>query len=60
MDWIDVKDRLPLNDDYVLVYFSSSDEIWLGYYYKNRWNIDEYGETNDVGYWMELPKKPKH
>ncbi len=59
-EWISVKDRLPENDDRVLVYLDSersytkidTDRI---YYRGGQWV--RWG--NDVTHWMPLPTPPK-
>ena len=69
MDWIDVNDRLPNDDDYVLVfdteYNSVSEVIYNSKYFNQKgfWlneNGGEYEhEYKNVTHWMPLPEPPK-
>ena len=66
MEWISVKDRLPKNDNYVLVCYHFENEpsksyIGLSNYYvfsnKPRWRHENKGTV--VTHWAKLPKLPK-
>jgi len=54
MNWINVKDELPSNDRTVLFY-GKDKEVWVASCLDGQWWIDEFGKTNDVLFWMELP-----
>lgn len=56
--WISVEERMPENDDDVLVFSSSG--IGLGYYSRCGYWVD-YVNTNDecITHWMPLPEPPK-
>lgn len=66
MDWISVKDRLPENDDYVLI-FNPKDGIHIGSFdsedvsnYDSGWNnCYEWAPYMDPTHWMPLPSAPK-
>lgn len=66
MDWISVKDRLPENDEDVLVYNSESG-IYMSTFYKRRvssydsgWDsCCECGYYKDPTHWIPLPKAPE-
>ena len=57
--WINVKDRLPENDDDVLL--ATSGGIGLGYYniYFDEWTDYTNDDNNRVTHWMPLPEPPK-
>ena len=65
MEWIDVKDKLPDNDDFVIVaiYDDHGDSPYMytdfGWYFEraNCWIVDAK-ERDDVIYWMPLPEPP--
>lgn len=51
-DWINVKDRLPEEGDYVLIYYKSN-IIGIGCYYKMGGWFSDYDEEMAVpDYWM--------
>ncbi len=60
MKWISVKERLPGNDDFVLVWANlgeAGDSALLSFYDKEfGWNI--FPEVK-VTHWMTLPEPPK-
>lgn len=66
MEWIDVKDKLPDNDDFVIVaiYDENGDtpfwETNFGWYFDRAecWIVDTHQRT-DILYWMPLPEPPK-
>jgi hypothetical protein len=58
MEWISVKDRLPENDDTVIIFLTTHKESWVGNYDK-RWMVEEVGTVYDVSHWMPMPKAPK-
>jgi len=63
MKWISVKDRLPENEDVVLIYagdeyqdvamFSNSD------FYEFDWEHDGWEHESEVTHWMPLPVPPE-
>ena len=57
--WIPVTERLPANDDDVLVYVAESNAIDTGYYSKcGLWEV--YATMSDrVTHWMPLPSAPE-
>jgi hypothetical protein len=63
--WISVEDRLPNNDDYVLVYINYRTLIYyendfginIGYYDENGWRIGR--DYVKVLFWMPLPEPPE-
>lgn len=61
MEWISVKEDLPLLNTDVLV-FDKSNKIFIAYrkslYGIWHW-VDADGEESDVLYWMPLPEPPK-
>lgn len=65
MIWIHVHERLPENDDDILV-SSSEGELGIGYYDKKKshFNVLTLGPIpfqliSPVKYWMPLPKPPE-
>lgn len=59
MNWISVKDRLPINDDYVLVY-NYRDGIHIGYFSGKNWDVQyEWAPHERTTHWMPLPDEPK-
>ena len=63
INWIPVTDRLPDEDETVLIYAPTSDEpIWLGYLIGDtgRWyDVDGYHLTpRAVTHWAAIPKGP--
>ena len=59
MKWISVKERLPDDDDHVIIWLID-EGWWVGYYIDNNWHIDEHGTADDgeITHWMEPPKPP--
>lgn len=56
--WIPVTERLPHNEDDVLVYVSKSRAIDTGYYSEcGYWTVYAC-MSNDVTHWMPLPSAP--
>lgn len=61
-DWINVKDRLPEDDNFVLVCNSEDKEIIIANYRgNNAWDSYAYGwlPDNVVTHWQPLPKLPE-
>lgn len=64
MDWISVKDRLPEDDNEVLVYYGGSRVKWkYGIEFVNYINGECYGwcgqdQLVSVTHWMPLPAPP--
>lgn len=56
-EWISVKDRLPENDDDVLVYVARRDVMDVDWYDENYQEWDTH--CLDVTHWMSLPQLPK-
>lgn len=55
--WISIEDRLPENDDWVLVWIETEHYAKISYY---RPNIGGWGGKNyNVAHWMPLPQPPK-
>ena len=56
--WISVEERLPENDDAVLI---MDNGIGMGYYniYSDEWTDCETADTIRVTHWMPLPEPPK-
>lgn len=58
-DWIDVNDRKPSCESYVLAY--NADE-YLAYdvvkYCGGQWTNNAFHEMKDIKYWMPLPEPP--
>ena len=66
MEWISVKDRLPDNDEPILIYGKAtchtcdpSPKVREGRMYNKRFIFGEYDCTCDVTHWMPLPETPK-
>ena len=68
MNWISVKDRLPVNDDEVLVIGEGWDGMyWWRIYFVDadgQWYTIEGDTVNDLSakritHWMPLPEPPK-
>lgn len=67
MKWISVKERLPKDDDNVLVFLAPTDILIGSYFFRPMmrsftWtmhdsDLDEYIE--DITHWMPLPEPPK-
>ena len=61
-NWISVKDRLPEDDNFVLVYNSKDKEIIIANYRgNNAWDSYIYGWLPDdtITYWQPLPELPE-
>lgn len=61
-NWISVKNRLPEDDNFVLVYNSEDKEIIIANYRgNNAWDSYVYGwlPDNAVTHWQPLPKSPE-
>ncbi len=65
MEWISVKDRLPINNLPVVVFTVDNDVCLATYSPKNSWenypcsSCDIFLWSHDIIYWMELPEGPK-
>lgn len=67
MEWINVKDRLPGNDDMVIIYDEPKDtlgDVGSGFYIDGGFftpdsDTDGIIKFNDVTHWMPLPETPK-
>jgi hypothetical protein len=51
MNWINVKDQLPQQDEWVLIYNYYNDSIRTA-----NFDLDDY---DGITHWMPLPDKPK-
>lgn len=62
MEWISVKDNLPEDKKYVLLYGSKyCDEVCLGRLIDGKWFEIEFGEIRtqeNITHWMPLPTPP--
>lgn len=59
-EWISVDDRLPENSTDVLVAYSRTEDVSIGYYSKaGYWTDYVYDFEEKVAYWMPLPEAPK-
>ena len=70
MKWIRVKDKVPKNEDEVLVYAPNCDvigSVLVGCYFeednesKEAWTVYDFGESRlseKVTHWMPLPETP--
>ena len=63
MEWISVKDRLPLEGQEVLVLNSKGVNLAEYWPEKNEWTDSNYGccgneHLGKVTHWMPLPKQP--
>jgi hypothetical protein len=63
LEWIDVKDRKPLNNVPVFVHVKESqfaDYVTVGVYcFTGDWFINFNKFNNNVRHWAEMPKPPK-
>lgn len=66
MEWISVKDGLPNQDEYVLLYDKYLNLTYEGkllpsdFYYSDRGGYSKYiGEDCEITHWMPLPEPPK-
>ena len=60
--WINIKDELPKNDDYVLAADSCAIEIAYYNRYDDIWYADEFVNSewiDKITHWQPLPKPPK-
>jgi hypothetical protein len=62
MDWISVCDRLPDDEQIVLVFSPNlNDQVWLGYlavHEDETWYLVDGGDPGVVTHWMALPAGP--
>lgn len=56
--WISVKERLPKEDECVLIYQPKAG-CWVSSYDKHDWGMWENGLTCEPTHWMLLPEPPK-
>jgi hypothetical protein len=66
-NWINVKEKLPINEDYVLI--TDGKDVWVGTYensgYRERkaWGQAYVGcsmvDDTKITHWMRLPQPPK-
>lgn len=56
--WISVKERLPKNDELVLIYQPEAGS-WVSSHDESGWGMWENGLTCEPTYWMPLPEAPK-
>jgi len=61
MEWISVKEKLPEDNERVLIFENRYNNQYTALYYKERnWFIvKDYMPAEDVSHWMPLPKPPK-
>jgi hypothetical protein len=66
MKWISVKDKLPDENVWVLLYDKKSIVIGRLYFSIMKWEILNHSTTNEiifkkdrVSFWMPLPEKPE-
>ncbi len=60
-DWIDVKDRLPMESEYVLTYEPTNTAMPIKVnciHNDNDINSWEYGNSKIITHWMPLPSRP--
>ena len=57
-EWISVKDRLPKNDEIVII-CTDKNFIYAGELIGNTWFLDNDSWTATVTHWMPLPQPPK-
>ena len=55
--WISVTDRLPEDEEYVLI-FTAGGSVLLGFYDSDGWDTLE-GYLREVTHWMPLPEAPE-
>lgn len=71
MEWISVKDRLPIEFEKVLAYSEGADRVYICFIkkeeeYNEHWTICDdldcscTGCTAPIDYWMPLPEAPKN
>jgi hypothetical protein len=58
MEWVSVEDRLPENDDMVLVW--NKDGVEFGRYVEGKGWRDYTEYLRHVTHWMEKPEKPNN
>lgn len=56
MNWINVKDKLPEIQKWVLIILESGDML-ISFYENNGWVFD-HEPYSEVTHWMPLPEKP--
>lgn len=63
--WISIKDKLPPEHEYVMIYDEEEKEITIDYRYSNS-HIEGYlfyrrmyEDCSQITHWMKLPKLPK-
>lgn len=58
-NWISVKDKLPEDDEYVLIYHNGSKAIKISWYssFNEKWMMD-YNNIH-ITHWQPLPEPPK-
>lgn len=57
-EWISVKDRLPKNDEIVII-CTDKNFIYAGELIGDTWFLDNDSWTATVTHWMPLPQPPK-
>lgn len=59
--WISVKDRLPNNAEYVIIYSARGCFKYAIAWYSSggKWIKDDHEFVGVVTHWMPLPEKPK-
>lgn len=61
MEWVRVSERMPKEEDRVLLYspdWGPLTAIRIGYVYEGRW-YDESDRVKNVTHWMPLPPPPE-
>ncbi len=60
-EWVKVGDKLPENNNDVLVYSLYTDEYYAGWYDGAKWVIryDYNNEAGNITHWMPIPKLPE-
>lgn len=61
MNWISVKDKLPVRRVNVLVYYPGyrGGRIDIGCLCSDGWTMEKWGKWGPVTHWMPLPEPPK-
>ena len=52
MKWISVKDRMPENDDEILI--SGNGYVWVGYYREDSFWTDQNMPIRNITHWMPI------